>query len=86
MKQYMLTTSDNPFNPFEDFDNWYNFDEQKGYHSCSLLARMLTDHDAFSENDKIAMQNDAIDAIVNRNLLEMATNGEVYYKKVEEKA
>lgn len=78
----MLTTSDNPFDPFKEFDSWYNFDVLHGYNSCSLLARMIVDHDAFSENDQIAMQNQAIDDIIDRNLLEAATNGEVFHKKV----
>lgn len=37
----MLTTFDNPFNPFEDFDNWRRFDEEKGYYSNNRLARLL---------------------------------------------
>ena len=40
MRQTMITTKDNPFNYFTDFDNWYAFDEQKGYHSLSYLARI----------------------------------------------
>lgn len=28
-KDYLLTTIDNPFNPFTDWDSWYNFDQQK---------------------------------------------------------
>lgn len=36
-----LTTVDNPFDPFEQFDSWFMFDIEKGYYSCSKLARLM---------------------------------------------
>lgn len=36
----MLTTVDNPFDPFEQFTSWFMFDEEKGYHTCSYLGRI----------------------------------------------
>lgn len=38
--KHMLTTFDNPFNPFVDFSSWYMFDCEKGYNTCSRLARL----------------------------------------------
>jgi len=38
----MLTTIDNPFNPFTHFDEWYAFDTQMGYNSCAYLDRIAS--------------------------------------------
>ena len=50
----MLTTFDNPFDPFEQFTSWFLFDTEKGYNSCSYLARIARTSDQFTEeeNDK----------------------------------
>lgn len=36
----MLTTTDNPYNPFDQFTLWYLFDKEKGYNTCERLARL----------------------------------------------
>ena len=36
-----ITTIDNPFNPFSDFSSWFLFDVEKGYNTCSYLARTI---------------------------------------------
>lgn len=36
-----LTTVDNPFDPFEQFDSWFMFDIEKGYYSCAKMARLM---------------------------------------------
>lgn len=36
----MLTTSDNPWNPFTDWELWYAFDENLGYATSGLIARL----------------------------------------------
>lgn len=63
----MLTTFDNPYNPFEAYDQWKGFDEIKGYHTCSLLARIAHISDELSETDEeIAIEN-AINEIIKEN-------------------
>lgn len=34
----MLTTFDNPFNPFDEFESWFKFDMLCGYETCGKLA------------------------------------------------
>jgi hypothetical protein len=71
--QFRLTTKDNPFDPFTDFDKWYAFDEAKGYHSCSYLARIAKTSSAFSDDDQIRETNRAIDEIIKLNPLGIYT-------------
>jgi hypothetical protein len=64
----ILTTIDNPFNPFNDLDEWLVWDRQKGYHTPSLLARVLMTSDDLSENDQEVLLEEAIDEIVKHNV------------------
>lgn len=38
-KNMWLTTVDNPFNPFKQWDDWYEFDMMKGYDTCGLIMK-----------------------------------------------
>jgi len=67
--RHMLTTSDNPFNPFTNFDEWYVYDEAAGYHSCAYLARVTRSSDELSDADKDLSLEYAIDTIVKENPL-----------------
>lgn len=60
----MLTTEDNPYNPFTQFDHWFLYDCEKGYYSCSYLARIAKLANAMSEDEKDAEIERAIDEIV----------------------
>ena len=63
-----LSTSDNPFNPAEEFDKWLAWDEGNGYHSCAYLARVAKVPQSASEVDALAEIERAIDEIVKVNL------------------
>lgn len=75
MARSMLTTIDNPYDPFKEFDDWYNFDESKGYHSCSYLARIAKVSDELPEAEEEKAIETAIDEIIKLNVLGI-------YKKV----
>jgi len=70
-----ITTIDNPYNPFTQWDDWYAYDESNGYHTCSYVARItITSIELSDEDQQIAIYN-AINEIVRMNI-----NG--LYKKV----
>lgn len=78
MAEHMLTTVDNPFNPFEEFDEWYAFDERAGYHTMQYLARIVKTSHELSDADINLSIELAIDEIVKENILGI-------YRKVESK-
>ena len=62
-----LTTVDNPFNPFKEFDEWFIYDTSKGYNSCSYLARIAKLSDDMSEKETNIEIERAIDEIIKYN-------------------
>lgn len=63
-KACRLTTVDNPFDPFEQFDEWLNYDSINGYNSCALLARILKTSEQFTDQENEEAVEDAIDEIL----------------------
>lgn len=64
MIKYALTTIDNPFDPFDEFDSWYRFDMDKGYNCCSYLDRIARTSDQMSEEENAMEIKRAIDEII----------------------
>jgi hypothetical protein len=64
----MLTTVDNPFDPFTQFDEWYVWDQNAGYCTPGLLARISYSSDEISEADQHLVVQQAIDEIVRENV------------------
>lgn len=69
MADYMLTTTDNPFNPATQWDEWQAWDHAAGYHTAAYLARIVRSSDDLSEGDQAKAINDAIDEIIKLNLI-----------------
>lgn len=64
MNDCMLTTVDNPYNPFNDFINWFMFDTEKGYNTCGYLARIAKTSDQFTDKENDEEIERAIDEII----------------------
>lgn len=60
----MLTTLDNPYDPFEQFTSWFLFDIEKGYNTCSYLARIANLSDDLSQQEETVEVERAIDEII----------------------
>lgn len=69
----MLSTIDNPFDPFTEFDAWFGYDYQHGYHTPGLLARIARVSDDLSAADITVALHQAMDEIVRENVSGMHT-------------
>jgi len=76
MDEVMLTTVDNPYDPFTQFEDWKAFDEFNGYYTCEYLARIAATSPDLSDADNSAEMERAIDEICKINVLGI-------YKKVK---
>ena len=38
--RFLLSTTDNPYSPFSQWEQWYMHDLRKGYDTCGLIARL----------------------------------------------
>ncbi len=73
----MVTTFDNPYNPFTQFKEWFIFDNSKGYNTCGKLARIMGN---VSESD-----DELYDSIVEQSIDDLIASDPLnIYRKVSE--
>lgn len=79
MKERMLTTTDNKYDPFTQWDQWDAYDRAMGYHTTAVLARFIRSSDDLPEAVQSQAYEDAID-----DFLEVVVTGtDAKYKTVE---
>lgn len=71
-----LTTFDNPYNPFDQFLEWFLFDVERGYNSCAYLDRVSHTSDALSDTENEREIERAIDEIIKYDFMNV-------YKKIK---
>lgn len=76
MFECMLTTIDNPFDYFEQFDLWLQFDKDNHYNSCERLARIANLTEEMTQKEEFEEIERAIDEIIKHDFLNI-------YKKVK---
>ena len=74
--EYMLTTIDNPYNPFKQFDSWFLFDVEKGYNTCAYLDRIARTSDQLYEAENDEELERAMNEIISNDFMNI-------YKKVK---
>ncbi len=77
VKPCMLTTVDNPFDPFDQFKSWLMYDMDKGYGTCSYLARIAHTSDQMSDEENDSEVERAINEIIKYDFQNI-------YKKVKQ--
>ena len=77
-KQVWITTVDNPFDPFTQFDRWYRYDESQGYHTCGTLAMLANT----ASNLFDCELDEAIDFAISR-LIEFYSPNQFYQLAIE---
>lgn len=65
---HMLSTSDNPWNPWTHFKEWQAWDMQAGYFTLPYLARITISSNELSEADQDLAVELAIEEIVRLNI------------------
>ena len=75
VNECMLTTIDNPYDYFTQFNDWFSFDIEKGYNSCSRLARIARISDQMTDEETNLEIERAIDEIIKYDFMNI-------YKKV----
>lgn len=81
MAKCMLTTYDNPYDPFDNFDSWYTFDLDRSRKfgnkdCCSYLDRIARTSDQLSEQENDREIERAIDEIIKYDFMNI-------YRKVK---
>ena len=74
-KECMLTTIDNPFDPFEQFALWDLYDHEKGYDTKERLARFIHLSDDMTQKEEDEEIERAVDEFIKYDFLNI-------YKKV----
>jgi hypothetical protein len=60
----MLTTYDNPYSPFDQFDLWQMYDNEMGYQTCERLGKIIQLEEDMSDQEKEEAMDRAIDEII----------------------
>lgn len=76
--EYRLTTFDNPYDPFDQFESWFLYDVEKGYNSCGYLARIARTSSQLTDDENNEEIERAIDEIIKYDFMNI-------YKKVKRK-
>jgi len=64
-KNMWLTTPDNPYNPFTQFDDWYEYDLKMGYDTCGKIARFApTSQENLTDFENDELINEAINIVL----------------------
>lgn len=63
--EFLITTIDNPFNPFTQFDDWNKFDCDEGYNTWQRIDKLMpSNYLTLSIGERNSLINEAMEKIV----------------------
>lgn len=62
--EVLITTYDNPYDPFEDFTRWFLEDARLGYNSWEKVARFCSKSNNMTHEEELEDIEKAIDEVV----------------------
>ena len=80
-KEVRITTVDNPYDPFTEWNDWYMYDLQQGYGTCERLASITATSDQLSDQENFETVEESIEELMKTGAINK--KGEIVeYKKV----
>ena len=67
--EFMLSTIDNPYDPFEEFTLWLLFDNEKGYYTCERLMRKVEIREDMTQQEIDEATDRAMDELIADDIL-----------------
>ena len=67
MKEVFISTIDNPFDYFKQFDEWLAFDRQMGYFTLEYVGRLVKTDPNLSEEEQDLELDRVFDSIIEWN-------------------
>lgn len=77
---YLLTTIDNPYDPFEQFSLWLLFDKEQGYNTLEYLGRVIELSPEMTRKEEEEAYDIAVDTIIANDFLN------IYQRKFRQNA
>lgn len=76
-RRVYITTYDNPYSPSKEFKEWFFYDIDHGYNTCSILAKLTNTSGNMTPYDETEEVERAIDRLIEKDPLKI-------YKKIVE--
>lgn len=74
LENCLITTADNPWNPYTNWDEWYRFDMQHGYDTCGRLSRLAPIAEFLPETIQNEILSDAMEQMLKEGAISKEGN------------
>lgn len=82
-KEIRITTTDNPYNPFDQWKEWLLYDTNKGYHTCERLASITIVSKQLSDEENFETVEEGINELIRYGAIDKNGNIIEYIKVIK---